>query len=221
MPRSMPYSPLVLVTALFVCGCSLVSSSRETETPEIPSLPEPEPNGSIYQIESRYQPLFEDRRPNRIGDLLTVVLDEAVSASKDSRSSAARNGIVSLAPQGEEEGLSSLADYAFDIEAENAFEGGGGSRASNTFTGTITVTVVDVLPNGNLRVQGEKQIAINQGREYIRFAGVVDPKTITSSMTVPSTLVAGARIEYVGDGYIDRSQRMGWLQRLLLRVSPF
>ena len=82
------------------------------------------------------------------------------------------------------------------------------------------MTVVDVMPNGNLRVHGEKQIAINQGVEYIRFSGVIDPLKITGQNTVSSTAVADARIEYVGDGYINEAQHMGWLQRFFLNISP-
>ncbi|MDF3721695.1 flagellar basal body L-ring protein FlgH, partial [Enterobacter hormaechei] len=87
--------------------------------------------------------------------------------------------------------------------------------------GTITVTVNKLLPNGNLQVVGEKQIAINQGTEFIRFSGVVNPRTISGANTVPSTQVADARIEYVGNGYINEAQTMGWLQRLFLNLSPF
>ncbi len=96
----------------------------------------------------------------------------------------------------------------------------GGANASNTFSGTLTVTVDQVLVNGNLHVVGEKQIAINQGTEFIRFSGVVNPRTISGSNTVPSTQVADARIEYVGNGYINEAQNMGWLQRFFLNLSP-
>ena len=88
------------------------------------------------------------------------------------------------------------------------------------FSGTLTVTVDQVLVNGNLHVVGEKQIAINQGTEFIRFSGVVNPRTISGSNTVPSTQVADARIEYVGNGYINEAQNMGWLQRFFLNLSP-
>ncbi len=83
------------------------------------------------------------------------------------------------------------------------------------------MTVTKLLANGNLQVVGEKQIAINQGTEYIRFSGVVNPRTISGSNSVNSTQVADARIEYVGDGYINEAQNMGWLQRILLNISPF
>ncbi|WP_201244192.1 flagellar basal body L-ring protein FlgH [Halochromatium salexigens] len=184
-------------------------------------------NGSIYQRQRGIRPLFEDRRPRMPGDILTIVLDEEVSATKAAESSASREGSTGLdlaqLPLPLVERISELEDLGFNIEAsgENDFSGGGDSSASNSFTGTITVTVNEVMPNGNLRVRGEKQIAINQGVEFIRFSGVVNPRTISGQNTVPSNTVADARIEYVGDGYINEVQHMGWLQRFFLNVSPF
>lgn len=83
------------------------------------------------------------------------------------------------------------------------------------------MTVDRLLANGNLHAVGEKQIAINQGTEFIRFSGVVNPRTITGTNTVSSNQVADARIEYVGDGYINEAQTMGWLQRFFMNISPF
>jgi hypothetical protein len=76
-----------------------------------------------------------------------------------------------------------------------------------------------VLPNGNLLVSGEKQIAINQGNEFIRFSGIVNPVSVTGANTVQSTQVADARIEYRANGYIDETQQMGWLQRFFERAA--
>ncbi|WP_417331087.1 flagellar basal body L-ring protein FlgH [Halomonas cupida] len=207
-----------------LAGCAQIPKASvvgEQEQIVIADRPEPLANGSIFQKARGYQPLFEDRRPRYVGDILTIVLDEQVSASKNSRSNADRNGTSSLPVTLAPKGLENLVDYSFDIEGSSDFEGGGGSRANNTFTGTITVSVVEVMNNGNLRVRGEKQIAINQGTEFIRFGGVVNPRTITALNTVPSTAVADARIEYVGDGYINEAQYMGWLQRFFLNISPF
>ena len=156
-----------------------------------------------------------------MGDILTIVLDEEVSASKNSQSNAGRSGSASLELAQLPDVLDVLAEYGFDVSGANDFSGSGGSQANNSFTGTITVSVLEVMNNGNLRVRGEKQIAINQGTEFIRFSGVVNPRTITAQNTVPSTQVADARIEYVGDGYINEAQHMGWLQRFFLNVSPF
>ncbi|MBR9903511.1 MULTISPECIES: flagellar basal body L-ring protein FlgH [Halomonadaceae] len=223
MSRRIALAGLVLLM-LVVAGCAQIPRASvvgEQEQISIVDRPPPIPNGSIYQARQGYQPLFEDRRPRSIGDILTIVLDEEVSASKNSQSNAGRSGSASLELAQLPDILDVLAEYGYDISGENDFTGSGGSQANNSFTGTITVSVLEVMNNGNLRVRGEKQIAINQGTEFIRFSGVVNPRTITAQNTVPSTQVADARIEYVGDGYINEAQHMGWLQRFFLNVSPF
>lgn len=217
---------LVMVLCLLVSGCAQLPRASVVGEQEQVNIAEPRPpvpNGSIYQANAgyAYQPLFEDRRPRAVGDILTIVLDEEVSASKNSQSNADRSGSAGLTIDSAPDALEKLAEYGFDLSGQSDFAGGGGSEANNTFTGTITVSVLDVMPNGNLRVRGEKQIAINQGTEFIRFSGVVNPRTITGQNTVPSTQVADARIEYVGDGYINEAQHMGWLQRFFLNISPF
>ncbi|HEY8329801.1 MAG TPA: flagellar basal body L-ring protein FlgH [Pseudomonas sp.] len=217
-----------LLPVLSLAGCAQLPRSSvvgEQEQVLIPERSQTPANGAIYQARRGFQPLFEDRRPRMVGDILTVVLNEEVSASKNSASSADRAGSASLTPtlvpDTRNLRLKRLGEVGFDIEGDSDFSGGGGSEANNSFTGTITVTVLDVMANGNLRVRGEKQIAINQGTEFIRFSGVVNPRTITGQNTVPSTQIADARIEYVGDGYINEAQHMGWLQRILINVSPF
>ncbi|MGM0692353.1 MAG: flagellar basal body L-ring protein FlgH [Pseudomonadota bacterium] len=215
---------VVALLLLAASGCAQIPRASvvgEQERIEIPEPMPPRANGSIYQAERGYRPLFEDRRPTMVGDILTIVLDEEVSASKNSESNADRSGAASLDLEQLPDALDTLAEFGFDIEGQSDFSGGGGSQANNSFTGTITVSVLQVLNNGNLRVRGEKQIAINQGTEFIRFSGIVDPRTITGQGAVPSTQVADARIEYVGDGYISEAQHMGWLQRFFLNVSPF
>lgn len=213
-------APAVFLAA----GCAQLpqpSVVGEQEMVPIAAPPPAQPDGSIFRDRGSYYPLFEDRRPRMAGDVLTVVFNEQVSASKSADSNAGRTGTASLTSTVVPDGLESLADYGFEIEGDSDFEGGGASRAQNTFSGTMTVTVLQVLGNGNLRVRGEKQILINQGTEFIRFSGVVDPREISGSNSVRSTQVADARIEYVGDGYINEVQHMGWLQRLFLNISPF
>ena len=153
--------------------------------------PTPVANGSIFQsaqpINYGYQPLFEDRRPRNIGDTLTIVLQENVSASKSSSANASRDGKTNFGFDTVPRYLQGLFGNArADVEASggNTFNGKGGANASNTFSGTLTVTVDQVLVNGNLHVVGEKQIAINQGTEFIRFSGVVNPRTISSPVPI-------------------------------------
>ncbi|OON40965.1 flagellar basal body L-ring protein [Izhakiella australiensis] len=227
---SMPGRALVAALLLTLNGCALVPRTPlvkgSTTAQPVPAQP-PVINGSIFQgvmpMNYGYQPLFEDRRPRNIGDTLTIVLQENVSASKNSSANATRDGSTSFGMSAVPRYLSGpLGNSRADVsgEGKNDFAGKGGATANNTFTGTITVTVNQVLPNGNLNVVGEKQIEINQGTEFIRFSGVVNPRTISGSNTVISTQVADARIEYVGNGYINEAQTMGWLQRFFLNLSP-
>ncbi|OCG23039.1 flagellar basal body L-ring protein [Gilliamella sp. wkB108] len=225
----MRYFCILLV--LILCGCAQLPKKAlvEGQTSVVPQMPEiVNANGSIFQSVQPssfgYQPMFEDRRPRNIGDVLTIVLQENVSASKSSSVNAGRNGSANIGVKAVPtflDGLVGRGKVDTDISGENDFKGSGGANAKNTFSGTITVTVQDVMINGNLKVIGEKQIAINQGTEFIRFSGVVNPRTISGNNTVISTQVADARIEYVGNGYIDEAQTMGWLQRLFLNLSPF
>lgn len=178
-------------------------------------------NGAIYQS-ATYVALFEDQRARRIGDILTVRIEERLNASKQATTNAKRNGDL----------MFSLADVKFGNtnvlrggsitgESKNEFEGKGDSGANNVFTGFITVTVVDVLPNGYLIVAGEKQIGINTGSEFVRLSGVVNPTTILANNIVPSNQIADARLEYRGSGTIDEAQTMGWLSRIFMSVLPF
>lgn len=178
-------------------------------------------NGSIYNVASA-RPLFEDRRARFIGDLLTINIQETVQASKKGNTTAERNhtieastpSIVGLPFKGAQGTTLSVADA-------NKFSGKGENSSSNAFTGTITVTVIEVYPNGNLLVSGEKQIGLKEGEEFIRFSGVVNPHNITGANTVVSTQVADARIEYKANGFIDSAQVMGWLGRFFLSFLPF
>lgn len=186
-----------------------------------PVPPQLQPPGSIYNPGYAGHPLFEDQRPRNTGDVLTIVIAENINATKSSAATAARNGTTNLAVP-TAGFLSGLFNHVnLNASGANTFNGTGGANASNTFNGTITVTVTNVLPNGNLVVSGEKQMLINQGNEFVRFSGVVNPNTVSGANTVLSTEVADARIEYSAKGYINEAQSMGWLQRFFLNVAPW
>jgi flagellar L-ring protein FlgH len=223
-----PARGLLFAAALLLAGCAQIPREPLVHQPmtsraDAQVRPAAPVNGAIYRTGFGAQALFEDRRPRYVGDILTILVSENVNASKNSAANASRNGSASV-----ELGLIPKIFSGLISSTQNADAGGknimsakGGANAANTFNGVITVTVVEVLPNGNLIVSGEKQMLINQGTEFIRFSGVVNPRTVSANNTVPSTQVADARIEYSAKGYIDEAQTMGWLQRLFLNVLPF
>jgi len=175
-------------------------------------------------INHSYQPLFEDHKPRNIGDTMTVILQENLSASNKTSSNISRNSNSKMTI-----GMPSLADSLTDNNGNKAgldglakhdFSGKGSSSSENSFLGVITVVVHSLLPNGNLNVFGEKKIAINQGTELVRFSGIIDPSTISKNNSVVSTQVANANIEYISNNYTSPANKMGWLQRFLLKTLP-
>lgn len=188
-------------------------------------------NGSLFQekipVNYGYQPLFEDHRSHNIGDTITVVLQENISASNSSISNISRDSTANLGITIAPGQLNPMlgADLnenktGLDSIGKNDFSGKGSNSAKNTFHGLITVTVKQVLPNGNLKVIGEKQVSINSGVEFIRFSGVINPNNINKNNLVASTQIADARIEYFSNGRIHEMQHMGWFQKFLLKISP-
>ncbi|MBY0499880.1 MAG: flagellar basal body L-ring protein FlgH [Nitrosomonas sp.] len=216
----------------FVSGCtttpSTVTHQPNSLRPAHQSLAVIQPNGSILQALNsttngvRYTPLFEDRRARSVGDTIIVTLNERTNASKSSGSNVDRSGSIDFSvPSLLGIPLGLLKKHAtVEAKSNNSFDGGGESSSKNDFKGTITVTVIEALPNGNLVVSGEKQIGINQGQEFIRLSGVVNPIHVMGN-TISSTQIADARIEYRANGYIDEAQTMGWLSRFFLNATPF
>ena len=212
------------LTAALLAGCMATTPKVEVAGP-LTARPQPVPdvqasNGAIFQA-AQYRPLFEDHRARVVGDTITVQIVERVNASQKSSTSIDRSGKV-------EAGVSALPGFAPNSfgratasgsSAQN-FSGKGGTESSNDFSGTITATVTEVLPNGHLVIAGEKQIGVNRNVEVMRFSGRVDPRAIRPGNAVASAQIADARIEFRGRGAQDEAQGIGWLARFFLNVLP-
>lgn len=177
-------------------------------------------NGSLFQAAS-YRPLFETPRARLVGDLVTVTIVERVTAKQESNSSIEKTGTLSgsitAAPFMKAEKLAKL-DTAGNMS--NEFEGKGSTESVNNFTGSITASVIEVLPNGHLVISGEKQIGLNHNVDVLRFSAQVDPLTLQPGNTVPSTALANVRVEQRSRGAQGAAQGIGWLGRFFLSVSP-
>lgn len=216
-----------LLCALALAACSTVPETivqRPTTTRPPASTPAQAPapaNGAIFQAAS-YRPLFGDRRASMPGDVLTIVINEKTSAGKTGSDTGNKTSSASFSV-GKLLGLNSAVTGQMGVDAKsgNKFEDKDASSSSNNFTGTLTVTVSEVLANGNLAVSGEKQVAFDKGAEYIRFSGVVNPDTIVNGNQVSSTQVADARLEYRSQTRINPTEVMSQLGRFFLSVMPF
>jgi flagellar L-ring protein FlgH len=173
--------------------------------------------GGIYQAGYDMR-LFEDYKAMRVGDILTIRLTERTQAKKkadlDTKKDTRMSGSVPyLFGMAAESLLGS--DMKTEVDFATEFEGEGGANQSNSLSGDISVTVVEVLPNGNLKVRGEKRVTLNQGDEYVRLSGIVRPVDIDTANTISSDKVADATIMYTGSGAMADASRIGWFSRIL------
>jgi len=221
MSRTIGLVSLLSLFALAACNTVPPTNVHQPMTARPTSRNDAQANGSIYQA-GVSRSLFEDRRARYVGDTMTIVISETTSASTNSNTNVSRATSTSASVP-TVSGLpgKSLQGIALSAESATSLEGKGDAAAKNVFTGNIAVTVIDVLPNGNLLVSGEKQVAIGHGTEYIRLSGVVNPYFITTANTISSANVADARIEYKETGAISEAQVMGWLARFFMTVLPF
>lgn len=207
---------LLLFGALLLGGCA----SFEEMLPEEDSsayqpldldysLP-PTTGGGLFR--SGYSgALTQDQRALRIGDILTVVLEEQTQSSKSAGTSFGKSSGVSI-------GIPTVLGEQYDeletsAEAERNFDGSAESSQQNSLRGSIAVTVHRVLPNGSLLVKGEKSLRLNQGEEFIRLTGLVRVDDINRFNQVSSQNVANAKISYAGRGVLNDSNSPGWLTR--------
>jgi flagellar L-ring protein FlgH len=222
---------LLLPLALLGAGCETLQKTPQVDVlPVAVVRPAPAPvaaaapalpTGSLFNA-ATYRPAFEEVRARLPGDVLTVQIVERISASQQSSASIDRSAEVSGGVAAFPMLKAPLLDkLRVGAESANSFEGRGGTESANRFEGSITATVVEVLPNGHLVVAGEKQIGVNQNVDVLRFSGTVDPRQIQAGNVVPSTRVANARIESRGRGAQGEALSIGWLGRFFLSVMPF
>ena len=219
------------VAALAGCVGPTPKPNDPYYAPVLPRTPLPAAanNGSIYQAGFE-QNLYSDRKAFRVGDIITITLNEKTQASKNANSQIGKNSKASI-------GLSSLfgaipntnnplsdGDLTLDAgySGDRATKGDSKAAQGNTLTGSITVTVADVLPNGIIAVRGEKWMTLNTGDELVRIAGLVRADDIATDNTVSSTRVADARITYSGTGAFADTSQPGWFDRFFLSpLFPF
>ena len=213
--------------ALVLPGCETMPKPVKVDFAEVrqaplPTVAAPRPaSGSLFQAVS-YRPAFEDPRARSIGDTITIQIVENVTASQVSKSTSNRttsmDAGVSAAPL---VSAMDIANLKVGTASNNDFSGKGGTESANTFAGTITATVVEVLANGHMVVTGEKQIGVNQNVDVLRFSGTVDPKTVQPGNVVSSNKVANARMESRGRGAQAEAQTVGLLSRFFFSFLPF
>jgi len=225
---------IALATALLLPGCASLSPAPPVDI--LPTTPPPlaatpraaaPVTGSLYS-QSSYRPAFEDRRARMVGDTVTIMIVENVTASQKSSSTVDRSSEISAGITALPFVNKSFTDKtALGANSANTFAGKGGTESANTFTGSITATVQDVLPNGHLVITGEKQVGVNRSVDVLRFSGIVDPRHLRRGQpghpgsVIDSRYVANVRVISRGLGEQAEAQAMGWLARAFNTISPF
>jgi flagellar L-ring protein precursor FlgH len=220
---------LSLLIALLMAGCA-----HQMPESSIPPLKQPTEtlranyaNGSLWQASSNS--LLEDFKARRKGDTLTVVIAEQASASKEATTGTSRSAAISagipnlLGLETNMTGIKNWMDLNKLVSAgsDSKFDGSGSTTRKENLAATITAQVMDVLPNGNLLIEGRRNVKVNHEDQIIVLEGTVRPRDITADNLVNSTFIADARISYSGKGVISDRQRPGWLMNVLDAVWPF
>lgn len=234
-PISVRAIVLRLLSAGICLGASVLQYGCATVPEPIPNdplyapvqpaelMPPAAESGSLYQAHYANN-LWTDQRAKRVGDIITIVLQEQTSSSKSANTSITKESSIQV-PDATVFGTTpsvkaskflpstSSLSLTNDIDAQRDFSGEADADQSNSLSGNITVTVAAVLPNGMLRIRGEKWLTLSRGEEFIRITGLVRPADIRPDNTVLSTRVADARIAYSGTGELAQAGQMGWLAR--------
>lgn len=214
---------LCLISVLWFTGCTSTASQPPIKAndplfaPIVPDYPVEQvaENGSLF--EQRFaNSLYSDITARRVGDIITVQLNENTNATKSANTTTSKENTLNIDPilgLGNVAATISGQSIALDVETENEFTGDAQANQSNSLQGNISVTVVQVLPNNNLVIRGEKWLTLNNGDEYIRLTGIVRPADVSAANVVQSTQIANARIQYSGTGEFARAQEKGWLAK--------
>ena len=223
---------LVFLAALatwLATGCSVIPPKPLAHTPEFaPVFPvaqeqSRQATGAIY-VARQSDSWFGRGRNFQVGDVITVLLSESTQAARTQSNALSRKSTNDVAPLGVQnlmKGMGGLMNGANTLGGSIGSTGAGSADQQATLTGSIAVSVVSVMANGNLVLRGEKQLALTEGSEIIQVAGIIRPEDIAPNNTVQSRRLANAQITYRGTGELAATAQAGWGTSSLLKLWPF
>ena len=225
---------ITVCTLAFVFGgCSTYVSQIEGQAfepvdPAVNLAAEQPTNGAIFR--RGQSGLFAtDQRARRVGDILTVTFNEVFAATKAQTAASSKADAFGVTLP---TGLPNILTGGFDTDVggngagltagtNRTFSGTGNAAQSNSFTGSLAVTVIRVFANGNMEVSGQKAITLNNGNEYVRVKGIIRPEDISATNILSSNRFADAKIRYTGSVHLAETAKPGWLSQFMRAVSPF
>ena len=221
--------PLLLLLFL-VAGCSSQFDMVKKDDPITPPRKfEAPPAGTIWPGENAKNSLFTDNKARHVNDIITIVVDESASGantantstSRDTSTTAGITGLFGLETKALEQNRRMGTSFGVGGTSANSLTGKGNTSRGGTLTAKITARVFDVLPNGNLVIEGRRRLTVNAEDQYLVISGIIRPDDITSDNVISSQYIADAKIVYTGDGVVNDKMRPGWLTRVVDWVWPF
>lgn len=224
---------LITLWVMFLSGCAV--QRTEVVSPSFDQQLKPPThnysNGSIWQASS--VSLTEDGKARRIGDIVTIIVTETASASKEAATATGRTSELSAgvpAFMGLESagvllnnlgGANANLSKLVDASASSKFDGSGSTSRKESLSATITAKVIDVLPNGNLKIEGRRNVKVNNEDQIVTVRGTIRQRDISAENTINSIFIADAQISYSGEGIISDRQKPGWLMNVIDVLWPF
>ena len=213
--------------------------AQEEMAPHAAREPSVGNDGSLWQVRSSLNGMFIDTKARNVGDIVTVEIDESAKASNQANTETERTSSLEAGI----EKLFGLEDWwtnqilpktgndfpkidpfgnpSVKGSLKSKFAGDGATTRSGTLSAFITCRVVDVMPNGNLKIVGTREVMVNNENQLIILSGIIRPRDISDENVIMSTFISDAKIAYSGSGIVDDRQRPGWLANLLNNVWPF
>ena len=227
---------LFLVFSLAACSTSHKAvDSRSTVIPKSlyvkPTQQKPM-EGALWPGNTRGNFLFGDDKAAKVGDIITVTINENATSTQSASTNTAKDTSINMQAPNVLGLPSSLGiqnflnmgtqfDPSVNATIANSMQGTGTVTRNGTLTATISALITDILPSGNLRIEGRRSVTVNNEEQIMVLRGIVRPQDINFDNTIPSTLIADAAISYTGEGVVADEQRKGWLARVLSKVWPF
>ena len=227
----MKYLILLVCISALLGGCANTDLTQKTLThspdfaPVYPLASDANriPTGGIYG--NRQSDAWFGRGRNfQVGDIITVLLDESTQAARTSNTDLSREAKNTGLPTGLNTEIGKISPFLQGIDLSSSGQtskGKGVADQKATLKGSLAVTVVEVLANGNLMVRGEKKLGLAEGTEVIQVSGIIRPQDVGPNSTVQSLRLANAQIAYRGNGDVANAAKAGWGTSALHRLWPF
>ena len=188
--------------------------------PPVAALPQAFADGAIFHVGAGYAALVEGSRARHVGDPITVLLVESTSTAKTAGSKTQKSGSFNVIPPTAGP-LGFLNPNALNASGGSSFNGTGNTTQTSSLSGSVAVTIAEVRANGTALVKGEKRLLLGQGQEWVQLSGIVRLSDLDEQSRISSAQIADARIEYTGNGAVNRAAKEGWLSKFFNIVSPF